>query len=56
MDRMFETLCICCEGGGGWMSYGDWIECHKCYGTGYIPTELGEAVLELLRHNVKGVN
>ena len=39
-----ETVCEHCRG--------KWSDCHRCGGSGYIPTEFGERVLALLRHNI----
>lgn len=55
MDNLkLEAICDQCEGEGGWDSYGDWSECGQCAGAGYIPNELGEAILDLIRHNLRG--
>lgn len=49
-----ETLCNSFEGAGGTATHWDWIECSRCHGAGYVPTEFGEQVLELIRHNLRG--
>ena len=50
---VLEMLCQTCEGAGGWDDYDDRITCGTCCGAGYVPTELGESILQLLRHNLR---
>jgi hypothetical protein len=47
-----ENLCQRCEG-RGWFDEGDHVRrrCRWCEGAGYEPTEFGERVLALMRHN-----
>jgi hypothetical protein len=49
-----EVLCARCGGQGGEMIHYDWVECNDCCGGGYVPTALGEQVLALFRHNLRG--
>lgn len=50
-DWVLEIQCNECDGRGG---DGAGEECLACDGTGYIPTELGEKILSLIRHNLTG--
>jgi DnaJ-class molecular chaperone len=45
----FERQCDLCEGTGAL----DGAVCHKCRGTLEVPTKLGEAVLRLIRNNLR---
>jgi hypothetical protein len=49
-----EVLCSDCEGNGGEKVHYSWVECSKCCGAGHVPTELGEQVFDLIRHNLRG--
>lgn len=54
-NLVLENPCTACEGSGGRMGYvNDWHECDKCSGAGYVPTEFGEKLLDLIRHNLRG--
>ena len=48
-----ETLCPECNGDTDYNGNpsGPWRPCGSCDGAGYIPTEFGERVLALIRHN-----
>lgn len=48
LSQDFEESCPACHGRGrdGYHS------CSICGGTGYTPTELGEKILSLVRHNL----
>ena len=52
---VLECVCWCCAGKGGEQEEGTgrWRRCDACNGSGYAPTEFGERVLELMRHNFK---
>ena len=46
-----EVVCPRCRGKGSVpLGYPD-PRCSNCGGSGYIPTEFGQRVLELVRHN-----
>jgi hypothetical protein len=49
-----ETLCSACEGDPDYNGNpsGPWRPCGSCGGAGHIPTEFGEKVLALIRHNI----
>lgn len=49
-----EVLCADCDGTGGEMVHYEWRECYRCNGAGYVPTWLGERMLDLIRHNLRG--
>jgi DnaJ-class molecular chaperone len=46
-----ETKCEDCGGKGFHPNYAG--RCYGCHGTGYITTEFGEKVLELMRRNFR---
>jgi DnaJ-class molecular chaperone len=50
-----ENLCDTCggEGFGRHECHPDRLRCSDCNGAGYVPTELGEKVLDLMRHNFR---
>lgn len=48
-----ENKCSECGGAGGYQDYTGWVDCFTCDGAGYVPTELGEQVLDLIRHNAR---
>jgi DnaJ-class molecular chaperone len=49
-----EEHCSECYGKGGDDQDGTgWHRCGVCNGSGYEPTELGEAILTLVRHNLE---
>jgi len=49
-----ETLCERCNGVGTLPSREDPDRpCPRCEGAGYEPTEFGEKVLELMRHQLR---
>ena len=48
-----EVVCSRCSGKGGHYECDRWISCHFCQGAGHIPTEFGERVLALIRHNLQ---
>ncbi len=48
-----ETACRLCDGEGRVHEEGKWRRCGCCDGAGYEPTEFGERVLNLLRHNFR---
>lgn len=47
-----ETPCPICEGSAGHAEQGEWVSCGYCSGAGYLPTEDGKRVLDLIRHNL----
>lgn len=54
-ELSLETLCLSCNGRGGETERGRWCPCYDCEGAGYLPTEYGEKVLALMRHNFKTI-
>ena len=47
-----ETLCHECNGTGGYVDHDNtWDACLDCEGTGYIPTQIGTAIITLIRHS-----
>ena len=48
-----EVVCTYCHGKGRWQEDGNGRDrvCGMCDGAGYIPTEFGVRVLQLVRHN-----
>jgi hypothetical protein len=50
---VLETCCDYCRGAGRWREERSCRErcCGMCGGAGFIPTEFGERVLQLIRHN-----
>jgi DnaJ-class molecular chaperone len=52
---VLEQLCNICKGHGKHHECGhpNLSRCYACDGSGYIPTEFGEKVLALMRHNFK---
>jgi RecJ-like exonuclease len=50
-DLVLEIPCPCCDG-RGWEWYSH-ERCDVCDGAGYMPTDLGEKVLALMRHNFR---
>jgi hypothetical protein len=48
-----ETPCNACDGEGQYRKEGEWRRCRRCDGAGYIPTDLGIKVLDLMRHNFR---
>jgi DnaJ-class molecular chaperone len=54
MSKELETVCPECDGSGKTESrYDGTSKCEKCGGSGYVTTEQGERILELMRHNFK---
>ena len=49
---LLEVVCPKCSGKGGRDDYEGWITCRPCKGIGFIPTEVGAAVLDIVRHNI----
>ena len=47
-----EVRCDSCQGSGGEQMGGKWSPCFVCDGAGYLPTDLGNKVLEIVRHNL----
>ncbi len=51
---VLEVVCTRCRGRGAFDSRrGESEDCYDCSGSGYIPTDAGEAVLALIRHNLR---
>jgi DnaJ-class molecular chaperone len=50
-----EELCDRCDGEGRYRGEypAEWRRCDHCNGAGFVPTEFGEKVLTLMRHNFK---
>lgn len=53
---LLEKPCDKCRG-RGWYSFGggEKDRCPICDGAGYEPTEFGESILALIRHNLKSM-
>ena len=49
MALALEEACGACEGSGSFYMEGP---CESCCGSGYVPTEAGEKLLALVRHNM----
>ena len=53
---ILEEECPICKGKKG-RFYSEveenngWADCFRCKGAGYVPTEVGARILELVRHN-----
>lgn len=54
-DLVLEAECQHCAGRGGRFieGSGGWKRCGLCNGAGHVPTEQGQRILSLLRHNLK---
>ena len=53
---LLEEKCLECDGKGGSLSDPEsrgWADCEKCNGTGFIPTDIGSAVLALVRRKTR---
>lgn len=52
---ILENTCTHCSGRGVFSDFSEegFVNCHKCRGTGYIPTEAGLQVISLIRHASK---
>ena len=52
---ILENKCDHCNGNGffGSRNGEDREDCHKCGGSGFVPTSIGARILELVRHNSK---
>jgi DnaJ-class molecular chaperone len=50
-----ETMCRNCNGTGDVSPFGHLEDCVKCSGTGYVPTDLGAKILDLVRHNLRSI-
>ncbi len=50
-----EAICPSCKGEGRFSDNPphDFTDCFKCDGAGYVPTESGKKVLNLMRHNFR---
>jgi DnaJ-class molecular chaperone len=48
-----EKICPVCKGKCGETELGEFYPCDECNGAGYVPTETGKAILDLMRHNLK---
>lgn len=55
MNELFEleTICTRCNGEGAWTEQGEWADCFACGGAGYVPTVIGQKVLDLMWHNLQ---
>jgi len=47
-----EEKCPHCEGEGRFHDQHQWVDCSYCEGAGYLPTELGQQILNLVSHNL----
>ena len=53
---VLEEICTACQGQGGRNNpETGWSDCYKCEGAGFIPTVLGERILNLMRHNSRAL-
>jgi DnaJ-class molecular chaperone len=55
LSVVLESICKTCDGKGGAPPGeldDDFLECPRCKGSGYVPTDIGMAFLELMRHNL----
>lgn len=50
-----ETICSACRGLRGEAEFGKFYPCDECNGAGYVPTKIGEAILDLMRHNLRSM-
>lgn len=50
-ELVLESKCPICEGAGGHEERRQWQSCYFCDGAGYLPTESGKRILDLVRHN-----
>jgi DnaJ-class molecular chaperone len=48
-----ESPCRDCHGKGWEWVDGDLCACAYCSGAGYVPTQIGQQVLDLMRHNFR---
>jgi len=48
-----EIPCGRCNGDGVVSTYHGERQCPKCFGSGFAPTELGERILDLMRHHFR---
>ncbi len=48
-----ETQCEWCEGRGVFFEGCEKMDCHRCHGCGFVPTEMGARILRLIRHNTR---
>lgn len=50
-----EKLCQRCGGTGGHkrMYQPEWDDCPECDGAGYVPTDDGRRILDLIEHNFR---
>lgn len=50
---VLERTCGLCYGTGDGYSYGynGYRDCERCHGTGFVPTEAGQAILQLMWNN-----
>jgi DnaJ-class molecular chaperone len=49
----FERRCEACRGDGSYRGRDGRVRCGICNGSGWVPTEWGEKVLALMRHNFR---
>lgn len=50
-----EILCPHCKGMRIINGEKHYQTCSNCKGSGFVPTEEGKKILELMRHNFKGI-
>lgn len=55
-NELTELECVCsvCNGNKGSHTGEEesgWSDCYNCNGSGYVPTEAGKRILDLMRHN-----
>lgn len=53
LNQNFEELCVVCKGRGKHRGYHGDERCDTCDGAGYTTTEVGQRILDLMRHNLK---
>jgi DnaJ-class molecular chaperone len=51
-----EIRCSECGGIGSYTERYQRYNCPSCDGAGYLPTEAGKKILEIIKHNLRGMN
>ena len=47
-----ESVCAFCHGAGGHDGLRGRVRCMNCKGAGHVPTNFGEKVIAIMRHNL----
>ena len=50
---VLEEACERCNSRGWYVQDGERDSCDVCEGAGFVPTEFGEKILALMRHNIR---